>query len=323
MIYDFLDPKDIPTSWVSFWQSPIWKSILLDSHQAREVFYYGNIQGTWMLLEIRALHFWQFWAFSLGVVQEQVWDDYIQFMDGLCRVLRKKRVIFFQIEPIKSSRLKALSRKSKMSYKNFFIPYTRVIYLKQSEEDILRQMHEKGRYNIRLAGKRWVVVDFAEPTEENIDIWMSLLSDTTERDGFSSNSRQYYESFLALLKKDNNGWLYFARFGNRAIAAGIFVFTHSRAIYYYWASSSEREDRKHMAPYLLQWTAILEAKRRNIPVYDFLWVADPDNPNDHLQWVTYFKEKFGGELIQLPEKILVPLSLKYAILKLIRFLLRK
>lgn len=33
--------------------------------------------------------------------------------------------------------------------------------------------------------------------------------------------------------------------------------------------------RKHMAPYLLQWEAILEAKRRSLSVYDFLGVAPP------------------------------------------------
>lgn len=67
------------------------------------------------------------------------------------------------------------------------------------------------------------------------------------------------------------------------IAGGIFVFTPTRAIYYYGASSSLSADRKQMAPYLLQWTAIREAKMRQIPVYDFLGVADPSDPDDNLK----------------------------------------
>ena len=72
-----------------------------------------------------------------------------------------------------------------------------------------------------------------------------------------------------------------------------------------------------MAPYLLQWHAICEARSRNIPVYDFLWVADPSNPDDTLRWVTDFKEKFWWTLLVLPEKILFPLSWKYSVFLII------
>jgi lipid II:glycine glycyltransferase (peptidoglycan interpeptide bridge formation enzyme) len=67
------------------------------------------------------------------------------------------------------------------------------------------------------------------------------------------------------------------------IAGGIFVFTPERAIYYYGASSSAPDDRKQMAPYLLQWTAICDAKKKQIPIYDFLGVADPSDPYDGLR----------------------------------------
>lgn len=76
------------------------------------------------------------------------------------------------------------------------------------------------------------------------------------------------------------------------IAAGIWVFFPSRAIYYYGASSSDPEHRKQMAPYLLQWQAIHDAQQAGIPIYDFLGVADPDDPDDHLAGVTMFKERF-------------------------------
>ena len=86
--------------------------------------------------------------------------------------------------------------------------------------------------------------------------------------------------------------MYFAYWNDRVIAAGIWVFYPHRAIYYYGASSGDREDRKQMAPYLLQWHAIMEAKKANIDVYDMLGVADPDNPHDSLVGVTQFKARF-------------------------------
>ena len=97
------------------------------------------------------------------------------------------------------------------------------------------------------------------------------------------------------------------------IAAGIFVFTQDRAIYYYGASSSDHEDRKHMAPYLLQWHAICEAKMRNISRYDFLGIATPGKKHDPLQGVTDFKKKFGGSSVGLPQKSLLIISWRCSI----------
>ncbi len=121
---------------------------------------------------------------------------------------------------------------------------------------------------------------------------MDILADTTARDGFSHNARAYYEIFLSILEKNNAGGLLFARYDDRVIAAGIWVFSGETAIYYYGASTSDRELRKHMAPYFLQWEAIKEAKRRNCQQYDFLGIAPPDAHVSHLAGVSEFKEKF-------------------------------
>jgi lipid II:glycine glycyltransferase (peptidoglycan interpeptide bridge formation enzyme) len=352
MKYDFIEEKDIPAS-VSFWQSPSWKHILLSCGQAKEVFYFGNSTSTWILIEIRSIGIGQYGAFSLGIESFQIWEDFSEFLSSLKQILWEKGVIFLQMEPIEevwSMKWQGWSEKDEVwrlkdnekiqnevshnplfieewdlqkPYKKFLTPYTRVIDLSFSEEEILKQMHEKGRYNIRLAERRSVKVSRVSTSQENIDIWMSLLTETTSRDGFSQNSRKYYESFLLEVQEKNMGGLYFARFEDRIIAAGIFVFTPSRAIYYYGASSSDKEDRKQMAPYLLQWTAILEAKKREIPVYDFLGVADPEDPKDSLLGVTEFKEKFGGTRIKLPEKICIKLSWKYSVFTMIRILLRR
>jgi peptidoglycan pentaglycine glycine transferase (the first glycine) len=192
-----------------------------------------------------------------------------------------------------------------------------------SEEEILKQMHEKGRYNIRLAEKRWVTVESVMPTTHNIDTWMSLLHETTSRDGFAHNSRQYYEVFLEELRLSSSGGLIFAYYEGSVIAAMIMVYQPTYAIYYYWASKSNKDLRKHMAPYLLQWYAMRESKKRGIKLYDFLWIADPNNKNDSLISVSEFKEKFGWYVSVLPQKFSLPLSLKWTIFLLIYSLFRK
>lgn len=310
MQYRIIWASEVPPGDLSWWQSPRWAEILMISGQAREVFYFGDISTSYILIEIRSIWLWLYGAFSLGVSSSQIGSDWDSMIAELQKYLKEKNILFLQIEPIG----RELNSKNRQKpYKKFLTPHTRVLDLTLTEGDILAQMHEKWRYNIRLAAKRGVVVERALATPENIDIWMRLLMDTLVRDGFAGNSRAYYETFVENIEQSDMWWLYLARFEGRVIAGGIFVFTPSRAIYYYGASSSSPDDRKQMAPYLLQWTAICEAKNKQIPLYDFLGVADPSDPDDDLRWVTYFKEKFGWKIEILPSKIFYSLSWKYNI----------
>ena len=309
MQYRIISSPDIWDEFLSFWQSKTWATILRESSQAREVFYFWDPGTTFLLLEIRLIWLWCFGAFALWVSPVQVAHDWDIFLLALRGFLTKRWILFLQIEPLEEIPLFGCTEME--IYKKFLTPHTRIIDLSLSEDQILAQMHEKGRYNIRLATKRGVTVEPVPPTPENIDTWIKLLHETLARDGFSGNSRHYYEVFIRNITDTDRWWLYFARFEGRVIAAGIFVFTPSRAIYYYGASSSHSDDRKQMAPYLIQWYAIMEARRRGIFLYDFLGVADPRDPDDSLRGVTDFKEKYGGSLVTLPPKMLFSLSWKY------------
>lgn len=313
MKYSCLSVSDVDTYDFSFWQSKDWYDILLTSRQADRVFFYGKTEGTIALVEVRSIGVGMRWAFILGITPSQFHGDSGQFYSSLCDYLAYEGVVFLQIEPLQDTHLPEVEW-SQIPYRSFITPYTRTLDLTYSEDEILNQMNEKWRYNIRLAQKRSVTVECVEPTTSNLDVWMSLLADTTSRDRFAHNSRLYYESFLSV----SSTHLYFAHWQGRVIAAGIWAMTPSRAIYYYGASTSDAEARKQMAPYLLQWRAIQDAKKMHIPLYDFLGVADPHNPHDPLQGVSQFKSKFGGTLLKLPKKILVPLSKKYTLFRAIR-----
>jgi FemAB family len=288
---------------LSFWQTESWKTLLQKTGYAKEVFYYGKEGGTCILVEIRSLGWGFFGAFSLGVKPSQIKEDFPEFQKSLQDFLWEKGVLFWQIEPLET--IDVLQKVGEWAYKKFLTPYTRVLDITHNEETLLAAMHEKWRYNIRLATKRWVSIEAVEPSEENIRIWMELVTETTTRDGFHGNSQDYYEAFLGLPEVK----LYFAFFEWRVIAGGIFVFRPDMAIYYYGVSSSLLEDRKQMAPYLLQWHAITEAKKQGIPLYDFLWVSDPNVSSDSLSWVSQFKEKFWGSVIKLPAKHIFFVSL--------------
>jgi lipid II:glycine glycyltransferase (peptidoglycan interpeptide bridge formation enzyme) len=69
--------------------------------------------------------------------------------------------------------------------------------LSQSTEALLADMKQKGRYNIKVAEKSDCVALLVDATSANIDVFYALLLETTQRDGFFSNQKSYYERLLA------------------------------------------------------------------------------------------------------------------------------
>lgn len=169
---------------------------------------------------------------------------------------------------------------------------THITDLNLSEEELLAGMHQKTRYNIRLAEKKGVQVS----TEDKVsnDIW-ALFSETSNRGDFALHSRSYYESMLKTL---SNGVcvakMWVARVNGQARAAIITIDAYGIRTYLHGASS--REDREYMAPFLLHWEAIKEAKNKGFKAYDWWGIAPIDAPEDH-PWtgITRFKTGFPGQ----------------------------
>lgn len=55
MKYNFFDTEQVEHLNLSFWQSPAWYRLLSESHQAKEVFYFGDPSATFLLIEIRRI----------------------------------------------------------------------------------------------------------------------------------------------------------------------------------------------------------------------------------------------------------------------------
>lgn len=168
-----------------------------------------------------------------------------------------------------------------------------VIDLTQSEEEILAQMKPKGRYNIRVAEKHDIKVE----ASTNVEEFHHLLKKTSNRDGFGIHDQNYYQNMLGTF--GDKAQLLLARYDDRVVAGGLFVYLDEWGIYYYGAS--DHHYRKYMAPYLIQWTAIKEAKKRGCKHYDFLGIAPEGAVNHPWAGVTDFKKKFGGRVVDYPK----------------------
>lgn len=183
-------------------------------------------------------------------------------------------------------------------------PDTVLLPLSGTEEEILSQMKSKWRYNIRLAAKKGVEVFKYNKNSENFEAefeeFYKLFMITSERDGVSFHAKDYY---LDLLNKDSSQEnievnLYIAKHEGDYLAGIITLFCNGEGVYLYGASGNVK--RNLMAAYLLQWTAIQDAKKFGCPYYDFYGCPPREDPSHPMHGLFLFKTGFGGKLIHRP-----------------------
>lgn len=230
------------------------------------------------------------------VYQYPIYKDLCMFHatkwhDKIKELAKEEHAIYTLIESYQETKK---PENAKEPFRDITPKHTLTIDLTQSEEEILNQMHPKGRYNIRLAAKKGIQVE----ESDDIMAFYKLLEKTGKRDDFNINPYRHYQAIVNVLQPKNKAKLYLAYLEDKPVAGLIATFIGDTATYFYGAS--DYKYRKYMAPYALQWTAMTEAKSRGFKNYDFLGIANPENPKDPLRGVSIFKQKFGGQRIVHP-----------------------
>lgn len=170
-----------------------------------------------------------------------------------------------------------------------------VIDITKPEHELLANMKQKTRYNIALAQKKGVVVKSCDKNcQENEQFQQAFLKLTQEmalRQGINTHPEEYYRKMIKLLPQDMLK-MYVAEYDGKIIAANLVLHYGNFATYLHGASSNE--NRNVMAPYLLQWQAMLDAKAEGCAYYDFGGVKAGDVDNS---WagITTFKLGFSPE----------------------------
>jgi len=201
-------------------------------------------------------------------------------------------------------------------------PDTVLLSLDKSKEDLLNNMKPKWRYNVKLAEKKGVTVTAYHAGdagfEEAFDSFYELFETTGKRDGISPHAKSYYKDLLtrgspaaqcasaAAQEKSPVVTLYLASHENDKLAGIITLFCDREAVYLYGASGNIK--RNLMPAYLLQWTAICDARQYGCPVYDFYGMPPTDDPSHPMHVLYLFKTGFGGTIVHRPGSFDVPLS---------------
>lgn len=176
-------------------------------------------------------------------------------------------------------------------------PDTVLIDLRLSEEELLGQMKSKWRYNIRLSEKKGVVIRRMDA--EGLDIFYSLFKETARRDRIAIHGLDYYQTLFSQAREYRDGSLdvrlYVAEHETEPVAAIIVLFRGKEATYLYGASSDKK--RNLMAPYGLQYRAMVDARAALCERYDLFGIPPRLDSHHPMAGLYQFKTGFGGTII--------------------------
>jgi lipid II:glycine glycyltransferase (peptidoglycan interpeptide bridge formation enzyme) len=204
----------------------------------------------------------------------------------------KVRVGWIRIEPADEAVLdeirKTLSFSLKKAPHDMQPKEVLVMDISSEEEALLARMKPKARYNIRLAEKKGVNI-FTSREEKHLEAFLNLVEVTARRDGIVSHPREYYRKMFEILPESMLR-LYVAEHDGDILAANLVLFFGQYATYLHGASGNEK--RSLMAPYLLQWRQVRDAKALGCVRYDFGGV---NTESDQNSWagITRFKSGFA------------------------------
>ena len=169
--------------------------------------------------------------------------------------------------------------------------------------DIMAAMHSKTRYNIRLAQKKGVEVKIGS-IGEAFEAFVKLTEATYKRHGVGAHSRKHYEAILEAFDGSGDApraFMAVAKHDGEILAANMMVDLNGTRTYLHGASSGHKKNL--MAPYLLHWKLMEDAKAEGLHAYDWWGIAPEDELDHKLAGVGRFKRGFGGEIVTSPTTV--------------------
>lgn len=178
----------------------------------------------------------------------------------------------------------------------------------RDEDEVFASLPSKTRYNIRLAGRKGVVVK--NLGADGVEEFYKILKITSIRDNFIIRPIEYYKELFELFDALT---VLVAYYEDEAIAASM-PLTYGNKTWYLF-SGTANVHRNLKPNYLIQWETIKLALKNKSILYDFKGFSykkdgTPDGLYD-------FKSSFGTELVELVGEVNLEIKpLKYKLFKI-------
>jgi lipid II:glycine glycyltransferase (peptidoglycan interpeptide bridge formation enzyme) len=215
-------------------------------------------------------------------------------MTKLLELAKENNAGWIRVEPNSEKELELIKNNTK--YKITKAPHDMqpreifIIDITKPEEQLLKEMKSKARYNIKIAQKRGVSVKVISD-KKYIEEFLRLTQIMAKRQGIETHPGSYYKKMLEIIPGEILK-LYVAEYQDKIIAANI-VIVYAR-ICTYLHGASDDEYRNVMAPFLLQWQQIQDARMAGCEKYDFGGI-NISNEKSNWAGITRFKLGFSPD----------------------------
>lgn len=219
-----------------------------------------------------------------------------ELSDALKKIGKENKCAFIKIEPDIESLVESLSSDFHLSPKPLFTKYNFVLDLTKPEEELMKNMHPKTRYNIKVAQKHGVKVE--ERTDDvAFKIYLKLYFETTKRQGYHGHNKHYHKQVWETLKTHKMARILIATYKNEPLTAWMLL-NFKDTLYYPYGGSSIAH-REVMANNLVAWEAIKLGKKLALKKFDMWGALGPDaDPEDPWFGFHKFKQGYGGKLTE-------------------------
>ncbi len=218
-------------------------------------------------------------------------------LEALKKICREVKAVYLKLEPDETEG--KINDPLAVRGRNILPPHSLLLNISGTEEEILAQMHEKTRYNIKVAQKHGITV-VSQEDPESLEAFIKLHGQTQKRQGFYSHYPEYYRTLWNTLRPQNMVHLlcaYLPSANHQPLTdpiAALMLFSFNGVLYFPYGGWSA-EHREKMPNNLLHFEAIRLGKQLGCTVYD-MWSSYRDTPKPSDPWYgTYiFKKGFGG-----------------------------
>ena len=161
------------------------------------------------------------------------------------------------------------------------------------EERLLANMRKTTRYLIKKVSENKDIEIEINSNLKSIVAYQKLNKEVAKRQKFVAFSDKFIKDEFEIFNKNSEAVFIFGKYKGEVVAGAMIIFWQKVAFYHQAASLGKFA--KYSIPYLLQWQAIKEAKKRGCQIYDFWGFTDPKIFSKH-PWAgpTLFKMGFGG-----------------------------
>ena len=283
---------------------------------------------------LMTIHPLPFTGYSIGYIPKST-PPSAAFLTHLKSYAQEHRLIFIKLEPNVLSNLKIENCKLGIvsSLHPLFTPWNQLLDITLPENDLLKNMHPKTRYNIHLAEKKGVHVHEIT-TEEGYQIFEKLYFETCERQKYRGHTRTYHRNIWKTLGDPSSGkvtavlrqaqddtageggntymqplpvggmdrlslesHIFIAFYTDIPLA--VYQIWHFKDTLYYFYGGSSEEYKNVMAANLLMWETIKFGRKLGCKTLD-MWGSLPPEYDLKDPWAgfTKFKQGYGTNFVE-------------------------